>query len=195
MEVRLDIWHFMRRFGARCTSEAHPLYASFLSHLSRVLFEWDPEDLDRLVAAKAAEFRLRGSGEMAHNDVVRSLTKQELARHCRRRTRGVEETTRLLNELVEVYESPRATDLLGVRLFPKGALRETWVQQERHVQCIQDPPGVRLYFSLPKPLMKGGHPLPVYKCARGSTSLEGFHNHLARFIPGIYTIFWKLMVG
>lgn len=26
--------------------------------------------------------------------------------------------------------------------------------------------------------------LPVYRCARGSTSLESFHLHLARFIPG-----------
>lgn len=31
---------------------------------------------------------------------------------------------------------------------------------------------------------KGGIKLPVFRCARGSTSLESFHLHLARFIPG-----------
>ncbi len=31
---------------------------------------------------------------------------------------------------------------------------------------------------------KGGLTLPVYCCARGSTSLESFHNHLNRLIPG-----------
>ncbi|XP_056120631.1 uncharacterized protein LOC130097715 [Rhinichthys klamathensis goyatoka] len=33
-------------------------------------------------------------------------------------------------------------------------------------------------------MTKGGIILPVYRCARGSTSLESFHNHLNRFIPG-----------
>ena len=33
-------------------------------------------------------------------------------------------------------------------------------------------------------LKKGTVTLPVYRCARGTTSLESFHLHLARFIPG-----------
>jgi len=177
----------MRRLAARCTTEAHPLYSTFLAHLSRCLFEWDADDLKLLVKAKTAEFRLRGAGEMSEDAIVRSLTRQELARHCRRQTRGIERTTELLEKLVEVFESPRARDLLGVPLFPDGLLRETWCHQQRHVACIQDPPGISLYYRLPKPLNKGGVQLPVYKCARGSTSLEGFHNHLARFIPGTIT--------
>ena len=34
---------------------------------------------------------------------------------------------------------------------------------------------------------KGGIQLPLSPCARGSTSLESFHLHLARFIPGTST--------
>ena len=33
-------------------------------------------------------------------------------------------------------------------------------------------------------MTKGNSKLPVYRCARGSTSLESFHLHIARFIPG-----------
>ena len=33
-------------------------------------------------------------------------------------------------------------------------------------------------------LLKGSIRLPTYRCARGSTSLESFHLHLNRFIPG-----------
>jgi len=33
-------------------------------------------------------------------------------------------------------------------------------------------------------IMKGNVSLPIYRCARGSSSLESFHLHLARFIPG-----------
>ncbi|XP_051953220.1 uncharacterized protein LOC127623061 [Xyrauchen texanus] len=45
------------------------------------------------------------------------------------------------------------------------------------------PPGVQLYTQTGS-ITKGGLTLPVYRCARGSTSLESFHNHLNRFIPG-----------
>ncbi|XP_066554861.1 uncharacterized protein LOC136744559 [Amia ocellicauda] len=52
-----------------------------------------------------------------------------------------------------------------------------------HLACIQDPEGVQLYTQTGQ-LRKGGVLLPVYRCARGSTSLESFHLHLALFIPG-----------
>ena len=31
LHVRLDIWHWMRRMGGGCTTEAHPLYGTFMS--------------------------------------------------------------------------------------------------------------------------------------------------------------------
>ncbi|ELT88144.1 hypothetical protein CAPTEDRAFT_211989 [Capitella teleta] len=48
---------------------------------------------------------------------------------------------------------------------------------------IQNPPGMQLYTQT-STLKKGGVELKVYRCARGSTSLESFHLHLNRFIPG-----------
>jgi hypothetical protein len=75
-----------------------------------------------------------------------------------------------------------ATDTIGVRLF-KDDFRDVWTEQQKHVACIQDPPEMQLY-TITNHLQKGGIRLPVYRCARGSTSLESFHLHLARFIPG-----------
>ncbi|KAK5911923.1 hypothetical protein CesoFtcFv8_001849 [Champsocephalus esox] len=46
-----------------------------------------------------------------------------------------------------------------------------------------NPAGVQLYAQTGSSV-KGGHRLPTYRCARGSTSLESFHLHLNRFIPG-----------
>ena len=34
IQVCLDVWHFMRRFSLGCTSDAHPLYGTFMSRLS-----------------------------------------------------------------------------------------------------------------------------------------------------------------
>ena len=74
-------------------SESHPLYDTFCSELSGCIFEWDSGDLDRLRKAKLAEFqkayRLQ---EMSPKDVLARITNTELLRHCRRRTRGPDET-------------------------------------------------------------------------------------------------------
>ncbi|XP_049341399.1 uncharacterized protein LOC125805116 isoform X2 [Astyanax mexicanus] len=55
--------------------------------------------------------------------------------------------------------------------------------QKKHIKCIQDPPDVALYTETGG-ITKGGVLLKTYRCARGSTSLESFHLHLNRFIPG-----------
>ena len=41
--------------------------------------------------------------------------------------------------------------------------------------------GVSLYTNTGS-ITKGGVVLPVLQCARGTTSLESFHLHLARFV-------------
>ncbi|KAL5019738.1 hypothetical protein ScPMuIL_002636 [Solemya velum] len=73
--------------------------------------------------------------------------------------------------------------MLGVPLLDKQKAEDMWESQQRHVTCIQDPPGVTLYTHTGA-LRKGGQTLPTFRCARGSTSLESFHLHLNRFIPG-----------
>ncbi|XP_034469710.1 uncharacterized protein LOC117778320 [Hippoglossus hippoglossus] len=108
-------------------------------------------------------------------------TSRELARHCRRRTRGEEETARLIQELLDTMWE--ATDNMGVPLIDRPKMEDIWSTQRRHLRCIQDPPGVELYAKKGE-LTRGGVVLPVYRCARGSTSLESFHLHLCRFIPG-----------
>ncbi|XP_039670285.1 uncharacterized protein LOC120567393 [Perca fluviatilis] len=62
-------------------------------------------------------------------------------------------------------------------------MTEIWKAQKKHLCCLQDPPGVQLYMQTGT-LQKGGRTLPTYRCARGSTSLESFHLHMNRFIPG-----------
>ena len=66
-------------------------------------------------------------------------------------------------------------------------MSEIWPEQKKHVSCIQDPPGVRL-CTMTGNSTKGGKSLPMYRCTRGTTSLESFHLHLARFIPGTVMI-------
>ena len=172
LEVRLDVWHLMRRFARGVTTDSHQLYGLFMARLSFAIFEWDDGDVARLTEAKQSE-----EGRGAHI----KLSAKELARHCRRRTRGVAETERLLQEVLDTLWE--AEDTMGVPLIDRARMEEIWSTQRRHLDCIQDPAGVELYTQTGE-LTKGGVRLPVYRCARGSTSLESFHLHLCRFIPG-----------
>ena len=179
LAVRLDVWHFVRRFCSACTTDTHPLYSVFLSKLSTCIFEWDAGDLARLREAKeATQVQLS-----AYVDVSQQITRKELERHCRRRTRGADETTRLIQALIDVLDSPSGCDTMGVRLFDHERIQAEWAVLQRHVGCIQDVAGFQLYRQTGT-LKKGGIQLPVYRCARGSTSLESFHRHLVHFVPG-----------
>ena len=72
---------------------------------------------------------------------------------------------------------------LGVQLFDAIRIWEEWQKAKPHVACLQDSLGVELYTKTGT-MLKGGIQLNVYRCARGSVSLESFHFHLNRFIPG-----------
>lgn len=137
----------------------------------------------RLRAAKQAELRSWGVWRLQKDDVGLHISKMELERHCKRRTRGVDETTQLIKDLLDMFGSDRGRDTMGIPLFNKEVMQQIWKEQQRHIACIQDPVGVQLYTQTGS-LEKGGVKLPIYRCARGSTSLESFHNHIDCFIPG-----------
>ena len=178
--VRLDIWHFMQRLAFGDTTESHPLYGTFLSRLSSCIFEWDESDVEALLEAKRAELSIAGVPSPSVAAAKPAVRSKELACHCQSRTRGVERTVEMIEALL--LSLSNATDLLGVPLL-REEMKDIWEEQKRHVACIQDPHGVSLY-TVTGHVEKGGKRLPVFRCARGSTSLESFHCHLVRFIPG-----------
>nr|XP_054600042.1 uncharacterized protein LOC107372644 [Nothobranchius furzeri] len=182
--VRLDIWHLMRRFASGVTTESHELYPTFMRQLSYCIFEVDAEDARRLVGAKRSELEgTHGMVNLTDADVIQRISKEEWRLHCRRRTRGAEESTLLIQNLLDTFRGPAGHNTLNIPLLNALRIQDIWDTQRRHLSCIQDPPGVQLYTQTGS-LQKGGVTLPVYRCARGSTSLESFHLHLNRFIPG-----------
>ena len=178
--MQLDILHYMRRLASGCSTKSHPLYGTFMSHLSAAIFERDGEDFELLLSAKKAEMIAAGITVPSTTAVQKAISKDELAKHCRRRTRGVKETTDNIEALLLSFSA--ATDTLGAPLL-KEEMKTICTEQLKHVSWIQDPPGVELY-TITDHLRKGGVMLPVYKCARGATLLESFHLHLTRFVPG-----------
>ena len=171
LEVRLDVWHFMRRLSCCVSTETHPLFPHFMQSLSQAIFKWDPEDDRRLREAKRNELLQQGVSEVTETAISHAIRPAERTLHCKRTTRGAEETIRLIDGLLDSLMGPAGNDILGVPLFHRSRIQEAWNSQRRHVECLHDPPAIGLYTRTGS-RMKGGVQLPVYRCARGSTSLE-----------------------
>ena len=164
----------------RCNNESHPLYGTFMSEILGAIFEWDAFVVNLLRDAKRAELKLAGKPNPSTETVEKAVTKTELARHYRRKTRGTEVTIRLLDQLRSSFTG--ITDSIGVPLLKEDAI-DIFETEKRHVNCIQDPDEVQLYTKTGE-LVKGGITLQVYRCSRGTTSLESFNSHIKNFIPG-----------
>ena len=144
------------------------------------MFEWDEEDTKLLIKAKQQGMAIAGVPSPTELAAKKAIKREEMARHCRRRTRGTEQTIQLIDSLLLSLST--ATDSLGIPLFSE-TMKDVWEEQKKHVKCLQDPPDIELY-TITGHLRKAGVSLLIFRCARGSTSLESFHAHITRFIPG-----------
>ena len=73
--VRLDIYHYLRRFAQGVTSESHPLYAVFMSKLASGIFEWDRADVEKLESVKREELKAAGIANPSDSAVRTAITK------------------------------------------------------------------------------------------------------------------------
>jgi len=95
-----------------------------MGKLSQCVFKWDEGDLQLLTTAKREEMILQGVGNPSDNDVRRHLTSAELALHCKRVTRGTQETQNLVSGLIQSLDGPKGCDTLGVPLFDSERMAE-----------------------------------------------------------------------
>ncbi len=173
----------LEQYPSGCTKDAHPLYPIFMSRLSSCIFEWDSGDVAFLRQTKREQLKREGVPGITEKLVDQQITKDELALHCRRRTRGERQMVIMIEQLLNELMGVKGRDYLGVPLLDHERMQNIWKTQKKHVKCIQDEPGVLLY-TVTGTTTKEGIVLPNYRCARGSTSLESFHLHLNSFILG-----------
>ena len=88
-------------------------------------------------------------------------------------------TLELIERVLLQLSGPLAIDSSGEPVL-SDKMVTIWEEEKKHVKCIQDPDGIILY-TITGHITKGGVELPVFRCARGTTSLESFHLHLAGY--------------
>ncbi|XP_066289153.1 uncharacterized protein [Branchiostoma lanceolatum] len=184
MLTRLDAFHWMHRFDAAVRTDHHPKYALFKSALSAAVFAYNKEDVGRLVAAIRAGDPTRFNGLTDEDLMASHVTKEQLKHYVRRVTVGAQETFARVEFTIETLKGTAGLDDNQIHLFKDvDAIDKVWGAQQKHIECIQDPPDMPMY-TITKYATKNGHRLPYYTTVRGSNSLEGFHKFLPDMIPG-----------
>ncbi|CAM4515114.1 unnamed protein product [Leuciscus chuanchicus] len=145
MVVRLDIFHWIHRFDAAIHTERNSKYAVFKSALAGAVLAYNRADLELLI--KAVRAKDPAYDTVTDEDVVRLyVMREQLKHHVRRVTFGVQETLRLVQTAIDELKGPAGLDESGIPLFKSAeAIDSVWEGQQRHLECIQDPPEMTMY--------------------------------------------------
>ena len=100
---------FYAAFPNGCTTDKHQLYGPFMAKLSGCIFKIDEDDYTLLKRAKREELLLQGFYNPSDSDVVKRITSHEVARHCKRATRGTQETEQLIRDLILSLDGEKGT--------------------------------------------------------------------------------------
>mmetsp|Transcript_20653 Transcript_20653/g.53367 ORF Transcript_20653/g.53367 Transcript_20653/m.53367 type:complete len:561 (-) Transcript_20653:90-1772(-) len=185
------IEHAMMRLE-RTVKKKHGAYSIFMARLRDAIFVPDQDDMDQLRASlvlkKAEKLRSeRQAGDGAGNDdasierdakeYVAQFEKDNYAWFMRRVRRSIPPPDELEARLIKVIKLCATVKdaATGSMLFSK----QTWTVAENlleHIRlgCLSDCPDTVYYYLV-------GHTkdgLPKYRCARGTSHLEGYHHHL-----------------
>ncbi|XP_056879706.1 uncharacterized protein LOC130520133 isoform X1 [Takifugu flavidus] len=184
MLIRLDIFHWIHRFDAAVRTDHHSKCALFKSALSAAVFSYNKDDVALLLQAVRAGLPDMADSLSDSQLIERHVTKRDLSHYVRRITVGAQETFVRVQKVIDTLKGPAGMDDNQVHLF-KGNddIDHVWQNQQKHLECIQDPPGRNMY-TIKKHVTRNGVSLPRYATDRGSNSLEGFHSFLPSMIPG-----------
>ena len=92
MMVRLDIFHWIKRFDAAVRTDHHPKYALFKSALSAAVFSYNKDDMALLIQAMRAGNTTRYASLTDAKMIEIYVSKEDLRHFVRRITMGAQES-------------------------------------------------------------------------------------------------------
>ena len=160
--ILLDAWHFMDRLSLKQT----PLRSAFFKALREAIFIPDKNDLAKVKAVMAA----RGDSDVFEYYLDTWPTYMQA-----RVRRVIPSPNVFLPRLLQLNEV--FSDLLG---FDHN-LNKEFRNMVKHVRsgCLSDPPDLQMYYRTGTDADK----LPIYRCSRGTSSVESIHQKLSSFFP------------
>ena len=104
-------------------------------------------DFTRLLEAKKGELMASGIAKPSERAARKVVKEEELMKFCRRHTRKVEETTRIIEQLLLSLSLSWAMDTLEVPVL-KQELRSIWSEQKKHIHVYPVHPRPPRYLSI-----------------------------------------------
>ncbi|KAH3698352.1 hypothetical protein DPMN_085872 [Dreissena polymorpha] len=83
------------------------MFGPFMARLSGCIFKIDQGDDSLLMRAKREELIKQGVPYPCDKDVIKHITSDEIGHHCKQSTRGIKETTSLIQKSIASLEGER----------------------------------------------------------------------------------------
>ncbi len=110
------------------------------------MFAYNKEDTSVLIKAIRSGFPDKLDSLSDDEILSKFVLKDDLWHYVRRVTVGVQEAFARVQHTIDVLKGPAGQDENGVSLFKDdAAIDEVWANQQKHLECIQDPPGMNMY--------------------------------------------------
>jgi hypothetical protein len=169
--VKQDIVHIFLRFN-RVLKSAHGAYRAFLARLSDVFFVPSQQDIEFIKKV------LKKNG--FSDDEIKAKSWQYYKRRVRRSVPGPEILERDFARVVKLFanleDAKTRAPLFGVKAWN---LYKTTLKHIRK-GCLSDVHDLTYYFQIREDSMG----IPIFKCVRGTSALEGFHQKIRQLIRG-----------
>jgi 3'-5' exonuclease len=172
-KVKLDVLHWFCRIGD-LLKKSHPLRGLFLRRLRDAVFSVLQVDREAWETARAAKLRREGFNDKAiKSDLWRSYSK--MLSRTRRMIPPPEELKAACHQVYDMF-GHRVCSQTNQPLFSPAVWEQIKVQ-DTHIDagCLSDNPHVDLYYTSSEKNSR-------LWCARGTSSLEGWHNSLKKVL-------------
>ena len=146
------------------------MYSAFFCALRDIIFTLDPTDVEKVNLA------LSRAGLTKQESLEKMKIDKNFAKSRIKRVVGTPEyLLTVIGELVELYGPMKDVNNQNNPLF-KEASYASWEKLKIHIKkgCVSDKPGISLYYKIGV----DAYGLDLYRCARGTSALEGLHAHI-----------------
>lgn len=169
--VKLDVFHAMKRITDK-VPKSHVFMFAFTLQLRDAIYAVNDED------KRAVQKYLDTVGERFDDRYASSS--DWILQRVRRVVRPKESLREKLSKLIATYDSDEFLDpITNKRLITPECLKE-FGNLLKHVDddCLSDPPGIPLYYAVGR----DKNDLTLYRCVRGTSDTESFHQLLSRTV-------------
>jgi len=169
--VKNDLLHIFQRFS-KVLSKQHGAFGSFMARLSDAFFVPSQDDLEFIREA------LRKAGLSEEDIKAKSWQyfKPRVRRHVPKPKILEQDFKCVVNLFANLEDAETGLPFFNAKAW--GVYRSTL----KHIRrgCLSDKTGMKYYVHIGDDSMG----IPLYKCVRGTSALEGFHQKIRQLIRG-----------